>query len=255
MVLHASLTSFRKLSIPRDSYAAIPDCGEQKINASLACNTQQPQRQPRLDDQDRRELPRDRHQPHRHRRLRRVRRLHQHPRRGHDRRAEQQQEEGRGRLRRRRRRQEAGRRVDQAAARRASPRGRQGARLRPDPAQHLRPLRGRPRPGRPPAGGPERDQGPPDQHHPLPYNFIKGPWIGWNAPKAFISDMGGFTLPQLAISAILGGSGETNVLGGRPAPTRHRPGRKPADPQGDCERGGQEADRRRPAARAACSPG
>src|SRR3954465_6147120 len=39
MVLHASLTSFRKLSIPRDSYAAIPGCGEQKINASLACNT------------------------------------------------------------------------------------------------------------------------------------------------------------------------------------------------------------------------
>src|SRR5829696_6853430 len=28
MVLHASLTSFRKLSIPRDSYAAIPNCGE-----------------------------------------------------------------------------------------------------------------------------------------------------------------------------------------------------------------------------------
>src|SRR5215207_2907179 len=39
MVLHASLTSFRKLSIPRDSYAAIPNCGTQKINASLACNT------------------------------------------------------------------------------------------------------------------------------------------------------------------------------------------------------------------------
>jgi hypothetical protein len=43
----------------------------------------------------------------------------------------------------------------------------------------------------------------------LPYNFLKGPWIGWNAPKAFISDMGGFTLPQLAIAAIFGGSGET----------------------------------------------
>ena len=42
MVLHASLTSFRKLSIPRDTYAAIPDCGSQKINASLACNTNSP---------------------------------------------------------------------------------------------------------------------------------------------------------------------------------------------------------------------
>src|SRR3954447_21609330 len=46
MVLHASLTSFRKLSIPRDSYAAIPDCGSQKINASLACNTQSPNGNP-----------------------------------------------------------------------------------------------------------------------------------------------------------------------------------------------------------------
>ena len=48
----------------------------------------------------------------------------------------------------------------------------------------------------------------------FPYNFIKGPFIGWDAPKAFISDMGGFTLPQVAIAAIIGGSGETNVLGG-----------------------------------------
>src|SRR5262249_40587725 len=46
MVLHASLTSFRKLSIPRDSYAAIPDCGSQKINASLACNTRSPNGNP-----------------------------------------------------------------------------------------------------------------------------------------------------------------------------------------------------------------
>ncbi len=46
MVLHASLTSFRKLSIPRDTFAAIPDCGSQKINASLACNTQSPDGNP-----------------------------------------------------------------------------------------------------------------------------------------------------------------------------------------------------------------
>jgi len=58
----------------------------------------------------------------------------------------------------------------------------------------------------------------------FPYNFIKGPWIGWNAPKAFISDMGGFTLPQLAISAILGGSGDTNVLGGSGAKSEALPG-------------------------------
>ena len=46
MVLHASLTSFHKLSIPRDSFAAIPDCGDQKINASLACNTNSPNGNP-----------------------------------------------------------------------------------------------------------------------------------------------------------------------------------------------------------------
>jgi LCP family protein required for cell wall assembly len=45
----------------------------------------------------------------------------------------------------------------------------------------------------------------------LPYNFIHGPFIGWNAPKAFVSDMGFFTMPQLILSSVLGGS-NTNVL-------------------------------------------
>ena len=49
-----------------------------------------------------------------------------------------------------------------------------------------------------------------------PYNFIKGPIIGWDAPKAFISDMGFFTMPQLVISAAIGGTGGTNVLCGTP---------------------------------------
>jgi len=46
----------------------------------------------------------------------------------------------------------------------------------------------------------------------LPYNFIKGPIIGWDAPKAFVSDMGFFTMPQLVLSAAFGGSGKTDVL-------------------------------------------
>jgi LCP family protein required for cell wall assembly len=46
----------------------------------------------------------------------------------------------------------------------------------------------------------------------LPYNFIKGPIIGWDAPKAFVSDMGFFTMPQLVLSAAIGGSGPTDVL-------------------------------------------
>jgi LCP family protein required for cell wall assembly len=40
----------------------------------------------------------------------------------------------------------------------------------------------------------------------LPYNFLHGPIIGWQAPKAFVSDMGFFTMPQLILSAAIGGS-------------------------------------------------
>jgi LCP family protein required for cell wall assembly len=46
----------------------------------------------------------------------------------------------------------------------------------------------------------------------LPYNFVKGPIIGWNAPKAFVSDMGFFTMPQLILAAAIGGDSEADVL-------------------------------------------
>ena len=46
----------------------------------------------------------------------------------------------------------------------------------------------------------------------LPYNFIKGPIIGWDAPKAFVSDMGFLTMPQLVLAAGIGGSAPTDVL-------------------------------------------
>jgi LCP family protein required for cell wall assembly len=45
-----------------------------------------------------------------------------------------------------------------------------------------------------------------------PYNFLKGPIIGWNAPKAFVSDMGFFTMPQLVLAAGIGGSAPAHVL-------------------------------------------
>ncbi len=47
----------------------------------------------------------------------------------------------------------------------------------------------------------------------LPYNFIHGPIIGWDAPKAFVGDMGFFTMPQLVLAAGIGGGG-TEVLCG-----------------------------------------
>jgi LCP family protein required for cell wall assembly len=46
----------------------------------------------------------------------------------------------------------------------------------------------------------------------LPYNFIHGPIIGWDAPKAFVSDMGFLTMPQLILAAAIGGSAPTDVL-------------------------------------------
>jgi LCP family protein required for cell wall assembly len=45
----------------------------------------------------------------------------------------------------------------------------------------------------------------------LPLNFLKGPFIAWNAPKAMVSSMGALTMPQLAISAAIGG-GDSDVL-------------------------------------------
>jgi LCP family protein required for cell wall assembly len=46
----------------------------------------------------------------------------------------------------------------------------------------------------------------------IPYNFIKGPLIGWNAPKAFVSDMGALTMPQFVFAAAIGGDSGSDVL-------------------------------------------
>jgi LCP family protein required for cell wall assembly len=46
----------------------------------------------------------------------------------------------------------------------------------------------------------------------LPYNFIHGPIIGWDAPKAFVSDMGFLTMPQLVLAAGIGGSAPAEIL-------------------------------------------
>jgi LCP family protein required for cell wall assembly len=50
----------------------------------------------------------------------------------------------------------------------------------------------------------------------LPYNFIKGPIIGWDAPKAFVSDMGFLTMPQLILAAAIGGESKADVLCSHP---------------------------------------
>jgi LCP family protein required for cell wall assembly len=82
----------------------------------------------------------------------------------------------------------------------------------------------------------------------LPYNFIKGPIIGWNAPKAFVSSMGALTMPQLVLSAAIGGSG-SEVL-------------QPQSlsdpliiPQEECQRKVEELLGGDPPRQPACSPG
>ena len=60
----------------------------------------------------------------------------------------------------------------------------------------------------------------------LPYNFIKGPIIGWDAPKAFVSDMGFFTMPQLVLAA-----GDRRQRPDRRALRRRQLGLRPTAPE------------------------
>ena len=58
----------------------------------------------------------------------------------------------------------------------------------------------------------------------LPYNFIKGPIIGWDAPKAFVSDMGFLTMPQLVLAAVIGGKRPPTCSAAVPSGLRPGPG-------------------------------
>jgi LCP family protein required for cell wall assembly len=255
MVLHASLTSFHKLSIPRDSFAAIPDCGEQKINASLACNTSSPNGNPASTIKTVEnflgidinhivivnfdgfadfintlggvtiDVP--------------------------DTNGKQDGAVVCGDV-------DGGK--TQGGVSLKLPPGEitlQGdkalayARLRHnncDPSED------------------DRDRAARQQEvlngikgrltsiTRFPYNFIKGPFIGWDAPKAFVSDMGGFTLPQVAIAAIIGGSGETNVLGGNKAAISSGPGGSLQIPQSACVDAVKKLTGSDPPHHAECSP-
>jgi LCP family protein required for cell wall assembly len=255
MVLHASLTSFRKLSIPRDSFAAIPDCGSQKINASLACNTQSPNGNPAstiktvenflgidinhivIVDFDgfadfidtlggvTIDVP------------------------------------------------DTNGKEDGAVVCGDVDGGKKqgGVSLKLPPGDIT--LQGdkalayaRLRHNNCDSSEDDRDRAARQQGvlnaikgrltsiTRFPYNFLKGPWIGWNAPKAFISDMGGFTLPQVAIAAILGGSGETNVLGSDKAGVGVGPGGSLEIPQGACDDAVKKLIGGDPPRRPDCSP-
>jgi LCP family protein required for cell wall assembly len=224
MVLHASLTSFRKLSIPRDSYAAIPNCGEQKINASLACNTRSTNGNPAetiktvedflgidinhiiIVDFDgfadfintlggvTINVPGN---------------------------PDKKGAVVCGDVDGGKKQGGVSLKLPPGDVTLQGDKALAYARIRHnncDPSEDDRDRAARQQ---------AVLNGIKDRLTSItrfPYNFIKGPWIGWNAPRAFISDMGGFTLPQVAISAILGGSGDTNVLGGSGTTSDASPG-------------------------------
>lgn len=84
----------------------------------------------------------------------------------------------------------------------------------------------------------------------FPINFIKGPWIGWTAPKALISDMGGFTLPQVAVAAVFGGNSRTSVL----KPTGVSSGGNLTVPKSECVRAVEKLTGGAPDHDPECSP-
>jgi LCP family protein required for cell wall assembly len=246
MVLHAALTSFRKLSIPRDVHAAIPDCGEQKINASLACNTNSPNGNIASTINTVKDfLGIDIH---------------------HvviidfDGFADFIDTLGGVKVKVKRKvcgevdggKKEGGvsiqvKRGDHTFE---GQKALAYARLRYNSCQ----------PGEDDTDRAARQQailngikGRLTSPLRFPINFMKGPWIGWNAPKGFISDMGGFTLPQVAIAAILGGSGDANVLGkGTAVPG---PDTSLLIRQSECRRAVEELTGGEPDRDPACSPG
>jgi LCP family protein required for cell wall assembly len=85
----------------------------------------------------------------------------------------------------------------------------------------------------------------------LPYNFIKGPLIGWNAPKAFVSSMGMLTMPQFVLSAALGFSAKSEVL----EPSGAGPAGSLSASQEECTRAVERFLGHDPPRTPACSPG
>jgi LCP family protein required for cell wall assembly len=254
MVLHASLTSFHKLSIPRDSYAAIPNCGEQKINASLACNTSSPNGNPASTIKTVENfLGID---------INHIVIV------SFDGFAQFIDTIGGVQINVPGNPDKKGAVVcgDVDGGKKQG-----GVSLKLPPGEVT--LQGdkalayaRLRHNNCNPAEDDRDRAARQQQilngikdrltsvTRFPYNFIKGPFIGWDAPKAFISDMGGFTLPQVAIAAIVGGSGQTNVLGGNKAAISSGPGGSLQIPQSACVNAVKELTGSDPPHHAECSP-
>src|SRR5919204_1509833 len=85
----------------------------------------------------------------------------------------------------------------------------------------------------------------------IPYNFIKGPFIGWNAPQAMVSSMGAWTMPQLVFAAAIGGGSGTDTLKPSGPPTAAG---NLIIPQSECERAVKRFLGHDPPHAPACSP-
>lgn len=84
----------------------------------------------------------------------------------------------------------------------------------------------------------------------IPYNVIHAPWIAWNAPKAMVTDMGPLTLPQLVLSSAIGGSSDTKILKAQPG----GPGGTLTASQRQCEKAVEELLGEEGPRRPECSP-
>jgi LCP family protein required for cell wall assembly len=85
----------------------------------------------------------------------------------------------------------------------------------------------------------------------LPINFLKGPIIGWTAPQALVSDMGALTMPQLVLAAAIGGDSDPELL----EPSGAGPGGSLIIPAEECQQAVEKFLDDEPPRPPACSPG
>lgn len=84
----------------------------------------------------------------------------------------------------------------------------------------------------------------------LPYNFIKGPFIAWDAPQVMVSSMGAWTMPQLVFASMIGFSGGSDIL----KPTGTTAAGNLIIPPSECERAVKKFLGSDPPHKPACSP-
>jgi LCP family protein required for cell wall assembly len=83
-----------------------------------------------------------------------------------------------------------------------------------------------------------------------PYNFVKGPFIAWDAPQVMVSSMGAWTMPQLVFAAIIGFSSGNDVL----KPSSTTAAGNLIIPPSECERAVKRFLGKNPPRTPACSP-